>query len=270
MKIGALGLTLPRGEKSALDQMSDKYFTEKSSGPDRLQMDFIRDKILSECKGPKVLELGCSNGDWTEKLADKGLDVTVIEGSSLLVKKIKRKLGDRVKIVHRLFEEYRPPELYHSIIAACVLEHVEDSTDFLRRISSWLAPKGCLHIVVPNALSLHRRVEFKIGLLKEPLELSPQEIEAGHRRAYTLKSLRQELQGAGLCAHSIQGIFLKPLSSGQMLNWPRSLLEGYNALSDELAEYTAFLYARCSNQKATGAQPSLASMENEAERFNPK
>ena len=86
----------------------------------------------------------------------------------------------------------------------------------------------------------------KIGLLTDPLQLSPQELEVGHRCAYTIDTFRVQLEKAQLRVNFIKGIFLKPLSSGQMMDWPDALLEGYNRLSEELPEYSAFLYANCS------------------------
>ena len=209
-------------------------------------MGFIMDAFLSHCSGPEILELGCGNGNWTRKLAAQGNRVTVVEGSAILAEELKREFGASIAVVHSLFENFRPAGKFDSVIASCVLEHVEDASSFLSLVRNWLKPGGHLHLVVPNALSLHRRVGLKMGLLSHALELSPQEIEVGHRRAYTYESFREELEATCFKIDFIKGIFLKPLSSGQMLGWPDALLEGYNQLSDDLPEYTAFLYAKCS------------------------
>ncbi len=232
--------------KISLNSMADKYWTEKALGPDAKQMDFIRARVLPYCKGPKVLELGCGNGAWTEALTAKGFDVTVVEGSELLIDSLQKKMGASVKLVHSLFEEFQTADKFQTVIASCVLEHVENPAQFLSLLKSWLAPGGDLHIIVPNALSLHRRVGLKMGLIQHPLELSSQELEVGHRHSFTLESFREKLELASLKVNFIKGVFLKPLSSGQMMDWPENLLEGYNSLSDELPEYTAFLYANCS------------------------
>ncbi|MBL7070848.1 MAG: ATP-grasp domain-containing protein [Candidatus Omnitrophica bacterium] len=235
-------------EKSSLDSMADRYFTQKALGPDDKQMGFIIDEILTVCRGPKVLKLGYGNGHSVLKLVDMGFDVTVVEGASQLANECRDGFGGRVKIAHSLFEEFKPEEYYDTIIASCVLEHVKDPKELLHLLTAWLAPEGSLHIAVPNALSLHRRVGLKMGLLREPMELSPQELEVGHRRSYTVDTLKAELDSAGLNVNFIKGIFLKPLSSGQMMDWPHDLLEGYNKLSDELPEYTAFIYGSCSKK----------------------
>lgn len=244
----------PHQDKSAIDEtsersldmMADKYYTEKAFGPGRKQMSFIMDAVLKHCNGPKVLELGYGSGHWTQRLVDMGLKVTVVEGSSILTRHCSDRFGGKVNVVCSLFEKYRPQELYDTIIALCVLEHVKDCNAFLALLKLWLADNGNLHIIVPNALSLHRRIGLKMGLLDHPLELSPQEHEVGHLHSFTQDSFKQELERAGLKIDFLKGVFIKPLSSSQMIGWPESLLEAYNDLSDELPEYTAFLYAHCS------------------------
>jgi trans-aconitate methyltransferase len=231
----------------SLDGMANKYFTPKALRPDRKQMDFIMDTVLSCCKGPKILELGYGSGHWTKRLVDSGFDVTIIEGSNVLAEHCLSRFGDSVKIARSLFEEFVPKECYNTIIASCVLEHVKDYKHMLKLLKSWLHEKGDLHIVIPNALSLHRRIGLKMGLLKDPMELSPQELEVGHYHSFTPDTFKAELKKSGLKINFMKGIFLKPLSSSQMMDWPEELLEAYNKLSDDLPEYTAFLYANCSH-----------------------
>lgn len=229
-----------------LDAMADKYATEKAHGPDAKQMEYVRRVVISKCKGPKVLELGYGSGYWTKQLMNKQFDVTIVEGSAILVKHCEESCGGRVRIVHSLFEKFQTQESYNSVIAAFVLEHVDEPAHFLSLIRSWLDEKGSLHIVVPNALSLHRRIGLKMKMLSHQLELSPQELEVGHKRAYTKESLKKEIEEAGLQVNFTEGIFVKPLSSGQMMDWSNDLFDAYNELSDELPDYTAFIYANCS------------------------
>lgn len=231
-----------------LNKMADKYFTEKALGPDGKQMRFVMDAVLPHCRKPKALELGYGSGHWTRRLLEGGFYVTVIEGSSVLAERCRRTFGGAVKVVHSLFERFKPEQAYATIIASCVLEHVEKPEVLLGLMRSWLAPKGNLHIVVPNALSLHRRLGVKMKILSDQLEFSKQELGVGHKHIYTAKIFKKQLEQAGLAVDFIKGIFVKPLSSQQMMNWSDELLEAYNKLSDELPEYTAFLYAKCSKK----------------------
>lgn len=236
----------------SLDAMAHAYVTEKALGPDAMQFEFIMQAVLAECDGPTVLELGYGSGHWTRRLAARGFDVTVLEGSAVIAERCRKDFGGAVKVINKLFEDFVPERTYRTIIASCVLEHVDDTARFLSLINMWLDPAGTAHIVVPNALSLHRRIGLRMRMLDHIFQLSPQEIEVGHKHVYTRDILTEQLEAAKLKVNFVQGIFVKPLSSGQMMGWPAGLFEAYNALSDELPDYTAFLYANCSKASAGG------------------
>lgn len=232
-----------------LNTMADKYVTKKALGPDGKQMRLIMDAVLPLCRKPRVLELGYGSGHWTRQLVKRGFDVTVVEGSSVLCKRCRNAFGTSVKVRHSLFERFSPSRSYDSIIASCVLEHVHDPYKLLKLMKSWLAINGDLHIIVPNALSLHRRIGLKMKILADQLELSKQELEVGHKRVYTPDILKTDLRKADLHLNFLKGVFVKPLSSDRMMDWPDELFNAFNELSVDLPEHTAFLYANCSRKK---------------------
>lgn len=147
-----------------------------------------------------------------------------------------------------MFEEYTADRPFDAVIASCVLEHVGDTRNFLQRILGWLKPEGVLHATVPNALSLHRRVGLCMGMIQDPLQLSLTEIAVGHQRSYTRESFEQELADGGFGVNFVQGVFVKPLSSPQLVDWPDAILKGYDRLADTMPECAAFLYAHCSKK----------------------
>lgn len=230
----------------SLDEKASVYFTDKALGPDKKQVSYIRETVIPYCKGPKTLELGYGNGVWTQRLLEKGLDVSVIEGSARLAQKARGTHGARVRIYHSLFEDFKTDEKFDTIIASCVLEHVVTPEDLLKKIRSWAHRESDIHFTVPNALSLHRRVGLKMGILKHPLELSSQDIEIGHHTSYTIDSFKKQLEQAGFRVNFLKGIFLKPVNSALMMDWSEQLMDALNEMAKELPEYSAFLYANCS------------------------
>ena len=84
-----------------------------------------------------------------------------------------------------------------------------------------------------------------MGMLKSLEELSEIDLSVGHRRLYTVDSLEEEIVSAGLSYKEIQGIFLKPLSSGQMMDWSDELLDAFDKMGNELVEYSSYLFADC-------------------------
>ncbi len=235
----------PEENLVSLDEKAAVYFTDKALGPDRKQVSYIREAVVPQCKGPKTLELGYGNGIWTRQLYEKGLDITVIEGSSKLAKKAEEDFAGSVRVVNSLFEDFITDESFDTVIASCVLEHVVDPMFFLGKLKSWAHAGSDVHITVPNAVSLHRRIGLKMGLLKNPLELSPQDIEIGHHTSYTLEIFRDQLESAGFEVNYIKGIFLKPVNSAWMMDWTDELLDAFNEMAEELPEYSGFFYANC-------------------------
>lgn len=230
----------------SLDEKADVYFTAKALGPDRRQIRYIREEVIPHCKGPKTLELGYGNGVWTEELLKRGLDLTVVEGSARLAQAAKAAHGYRARIYHSLFEEFESNEKFDTIVASCVLEHVVDPEALLRKIRLWAHGDSDIHLTVPNALSLHRRIGLKMGLLKDCMELSPQDIEIGHHTSYTVASFKEQLDRNGFVVRGLRGIFLKPVNSALMMDWSAELMDSFNEIAEELPEYSAFLYAQCS------------------------
>lgn len=232
-------------EKERLNAMGPEYYTEKGMTIDRKQILMIVKRAIGHCKGPKVLEMSYNDRGWTDALLDKGFDLTVIEGSKYNVEYAQKKYKEKLKIIHTLFEEYEPDEEYDTIVMSCTLEHVLDPNFVLKKAAGWLKEDGVIILVVPNKLSLHRRIGYHMGMLKSLEELSEIDLSVGHRRLYTVDSLEEEIVSAGLSYKEIQGIFLKPLSSGQMMDWSDELLDAFDKMGNELVEYSGYLFADC-------------------------
>lgn len=232
-------------ERELVNRIGPEYFTRKAMTIDRKQILMMVKRGLPYCRGPKVLEMSYNDRGWTDALLERGFALTVIEGARYNVEYARAKYGDRLNIVQTLFEEFETAERFNSIIMSCIIEHVLDPGLVLRRAASWLADDGVIVLVVPNKLSLHRRVGLRCGLLQSMEELSDQDLAVGHRRLYTVASMTEEIANAGLYTTDIEGIFLKPLSSSQMMDWPDSLLNAFDEMALELRDYAAYLFAAC-------------------------
>ena len=233
-------------EKEMLNKMGPEFFTDKAMSIDKKQILMMVKRGIPYCKGPKVLEMSYNDRGWTDALFEKGFDLTVIEGSKFNVEYAKKKFGDKIKIIHTLFEEFEPTEKYNSIIMSCILEHVVDAVDVMRKAATWLEDDGVIVAVVPNAISLHRRIGYHAGMIKVMDELSPVDISVGHRRLYTIESFEKEIKEAGLYSSPMQGIFLKPLSSDRMMDWSDELLNAFDQMGNELVPYAGYLFTVCS------------------------
>lgn len=219
-----------------------KYY-DSSISFDRYYIEYEAKLIAEYDKGPKVLEMGCASGVMTQFLVDIYPDVSVVDASIQYFERIRSRFGTRVRAFHSLFEEFEPNENYNTIILARALEHVKDPVVILRHASAWLVPGGKIHVIVPNAESLHRRVGKSMGIISELTDLTAQDKVVGHRRVYTAESLRKTVEQSGLSIVHEKGIYLKPFPNAQMEGWSRELINAFFELGKELPNYCAEIYA---------------------------
>jgi 2-polyprenyl-3-methyl-5-hydroxy-6-metoxy-1,4-benzoquinol methylase len=99
-----------------------------------------------------------------------------------------------------------------------ILEHVDDPAGILRRYRRFLAPRGKMFVAVPNAEALNRRLGHMAGMLDDMAALSANDAALGHKRYYTVSTLAAQLSEAGYRIDGMEGIYLKPLTTTQMLS----------------------------------------------------
>ena len=235
-------------EHDRVESLSKWYIDEQLDFDKRLiryRYETIRPKFI----GKHCLELGPAEGEMTQFLIDDFEKLTIVEGASELLKKIPD-MPNLVKI-HSLFEDYRPDELFDTIILEHVLEHVDDPVSLLSLVKTWLSPNGNLLLGVPNASSIHRLAAVKMGLLSEPSQLNSRDIALGHRRVYTPTSFIQDIEASGLVVSEWGGVYFKPLSNGQIQeNWNEEMIQGFFELGKDFPEFAAEIFVVCANDIA--------------------
>jgi 2-polyprenyl-3-methyl-5-hydroxy-6-metoxy-1,4-benzoquinol methylase len=227
--------------KERLDQIAVSYDSTVDFDNNLIRYNYR--EIRPRLRGPAVLEMGCASGVMTRWLSDDFPTVHVVDGSARYIKEVSARVGSHVVFHHALFEDFDCPRRFHDIVMARALEHLEDPVGLLQKMHNWLEPGGRLHLVVPNAQSLHRRVGVYMGMLDRPHALSERDHKYGHRRVYDVDLLRGHLAEAGWRTERITGVFLKPLSNAQMEAFKPELLEAFFEVGRELPHYCAELYA---------------------------
>jgi 2-polyprenyl-3-methyl-5-hydroxy-6-metoxy-1,4-benzoquinol methylase len=230
-----MALTQEELDKIALeyhgkDEMRDKHIE------DMCQF-YTYDWVFSHLKGAKkVLELGIGEGNFTEELSKQQIELTVVEGSPLLVKKAKAIYGDRIRFECALFEQFEPIDKFDAIVATHVLEHVDDPVGLLRMMRNWLNETGKIIIIVPNKESIHRQLAVIMGLQSALDSLGARDHLVGHQRVYSLDTLGADVKAAGLKVDQEEGFFLKLLPNSMMLDYSIDLLEALNKISFQLPD----------------------------------
>lgn len=202
--------------------------------------------------GDKVIELGCGRGVLTEKLSDVCKELIVVEGSENNIKFAKEALKNKKNISyhHSLWQNFDYPSDVSDIVFSMGLEHLDrnEAIITLNKLKSCLQENGRMHIIVPNANSLHRRVAYHMGLIKDVHELSDRDKLYGHKRVYDKNLLFEELNKCGYKIIHNEGIFLKPLPNSMMIKFSEEIIKGFCKISKEYPDECAHIYAICVNK----------------------
>jgi SAM-dependent methyltransferase len=239
---------LPRREQiAAIEAAGGRYYyTPEQEFDDRNKL-MVIDEMKRWVKPGRLLELGYTNDIWTDALLEHGT-VDVIEGATNHAERGRRDFAgdDRVTVHHVLFEEYRPFEKYDTVLMAGVIKHVPDDIGLLRQAREWVKPDGVVIGCTPNSRSLHRRLGAYMGLETDPSEHNERDREVFNVHLYDRYTWRAAFLRAGYEVAVNKGIFLKPLSTKQLMYLSTEfdvdrMMEGLRELGEELQDYAWYL-----------------------------
>jgi 2-polyprenyl-3-methyl-5-hydroxy-6-metoxy-1,4-benzoquinol methylase len=228
-------------ERRRLSQLAPDFSSEH--GFNARLIDFRFDAMRPFFEGcASCVELGSADGRMTERLATLfPHDLTAVDGTRAYVEEVARRLP-QVDAVHSLFEDYSPGRTFEAAVLGHVLEHVADPVAILGVARELLAPGGIAIVTVPNADSIHRHVGVAMGMLSSTTDLNEADVRIGHRRVYTRETLLADVQGAGLKIEHAGGVFLKPLSNGQIeQQWDEPLIQAFYEVGRLLPDLCAEL-----------------------------
>ncbi len=171
---------------------------------------------LEHARGSSLLDMPCGDGVLTSMLAPSFSRVVGVDASSNHLELARKVLPD-VEFHEALIEDFETQERFTTVTMLNILEHVVEPIGVLKKAASFLAEDGVLLVHVPNAYAVNRRLAVLMGTLTECEELSPFDVQiVGHRRSYSLKTLRADIEQAGLKVTQTGGVFYKSLSTPQM------------------------------------------------------
>ena len=213
-----------------------------------IQFDF--ETLNKFLKGERVIELGCGRGILTEKLARACREVVTVEGSQQNIRYVRGKLTNclNIEFRHALWQEFEyEGHDVSDVVFFMGLEHLHrrDALRVLKRIKRFLESDGRLHIVVPNAFSLHRRVAYYMDIIEDVHDFSERDKLFGHKRVYDRETLFQELKRCGYKILHWEGIFLKPLPNAMMMDLDEKIIRGLYEIGKEMPDYCAHIYVVC-------------------------
>jgi SAM-dependent methyltransferase len=248
-KVMAEGRISRDEQLEAVEAAGHRYYYTSGQEFDDINKQMVIDEIRRFIKPGRMLELGYINNIWTDALLEAGGSVDILEAASNHVEKARAHFKDnhQVKVFHTLFEDYRPEEKYDTILMSGVVKHIPDDLGFLKMARSWLKPDGVVIACTQNSRSFHRRLGSYMGLELAPDVDNQRDKEVFNLHHYDRFKWRALFLEAGYEVDKVQGVFLKILSTEQMMHLGEKydviqIMEGLKRLGEELQDYAWYLF----------------------------
>jgi len=186
----------------------------------KIMLNWYSSRIIELSKGSSsLLELGLGHGFTTSNFSKYFKRHVVLDGSRSVIGNFKKNYPEcKAELIETFFENFESDEKFDIVVMGFILEHVKNPSEILTRFKKYLNPNGSLFISVPNAEALNRRLGNTAGFLSDLHELSQNDLLLGHLRFYTVTSLAGEVKNAGYNIKSIEGIYLKPFTTKQIIS----------------------------------------------------
>lgn len=157
----------------------------------------------------RILDIGCNDGFFAEKLKAAGHTVVGIDISKAMLAEAKKKGIDVYKVNVESEKIPFPDASFDIVILSDIIEHIFDTDRLLAECYRLLVSKGKLFISTPNVASLGRRCMLLLGI-SPYLEFSPHLStnglpSVGHIRYYTVKTLSEQLNYHNFSVNTIEG-----------------------------------------------------------------
>jgi 2-polyprenyl-3-methyl-5-hydroxy-6-metoxy-1,4-benzoquinol methylase len=117
--------------------------------------------------------------------------------------------------------------LFDHIVLSNVLEHIDEPLAALKAVEKLLEDDGKIHILTPNCESLNRRIGVLMGAMEHIRVIPPNEVAIGHVQTFTVADMRDLVQRAGFKIDLCQGVFLKPVPTPEMIEWPEERIKAF-------------------------------------------
>lgn len=132
----------------AYEKLADRYAQQVDAKPHNAYLERPATlSLLPDVHGKRVLDAGCGPGSYSEWLAKHGARVIALDASPKMVEHARSRLGDRAEV--RLHDLRSPLDFLQDgsidlVVAALVMDYVEDWLPVLREFRRVLRPSGAL------------------------------------------------------------------------------------------------------------------------------
>lgn len=183
-------------------------------------------KIIASLKPGRLLDIGCSSGDWAAHWHSRGWKCAGIDIDQKNVA-IARQRG--IDAVHCDLNKSPLPfenETFDLVFAGEVIEHLIDTDGFLSEVYRCMRPGGHVLLTTPNLVSFENRLRILLGIY--PIWVNYNLSGSGHVRAYTPRVLKKQLRehGFSIIAHRGNWVPFIPQRFVHDINFPQLAITG--------------------------------------------
>lgn len=213
-----------------------------------IQLNWYPKRVLRLAENAKsILELGLGHGFTTAIFSSHFDKHLVLDASPAVIENFRKRFPDcNAEIVETYFENFVSDDKFDLIVLGFILEHVDNPVAIMSYYKRFLAPQGKMFVTVPNAEVMNRRLGHLAGMLEDMQQLSDHDRMCGHKRYYTVKSLAEEVRMAGYEIERMEGIYLKPFTTVQMisLNFDQKVIDALCTLGVDYPELCCGIMAQ--------------------------
>ena len=107
---------------------------------------------------------------------------------------------------------------------------------------------GSIYVTVPNWESLNKKIGFYAKMIDTMHFLSDVDLKLGHKRTYSVDSIKEQVLKCGFKIDAIEGLFLKPITTSQMkeLNFSEEIYKALMILGKEYPELSCGIMLKLS------------------------
>jgi 2-polyprenyl-3-methyl-5-hydroxy-6-metoxy-1,4-benzoquinol methylase len=246
---------------------SDPYTVEQNINSEfhtrriELTVELVREAVSLRQNTPQILDLGCGQGHFTEKIRQAligakvtGLDysVSAIEYAHEHFPEIDFEVGDA-------YESPYARSFFDVVVCNNLWEHVPDPLFLLSRIKRTVKPGGYLIISTPSRYRIGNLVRILRG---KPVAL----ISRHHVTEYTVGQVKEQLAYGGF---EVKRVLSRPISAGSLkANVARMVFSKFISMvgSHHQLEATVFYLA----QEAASTAEQGAALDGDSAALHPR
>jgi SAM-dependent methyltransferase len=212
--------------------------------------------VLRRAAPARIVEVGCGIDPLMKRAVEADLGFArwvVVEPGERFLAAARAAAGDdkrfRVQegffedVVDRLLAEEGPADM---VLLSGLLNEIADPAVIVNAARRMAGSAGVVHVNVPNALSMHRRLARAMGLIADERTLTERNLALKQFHVFDPDRLRALVEAAGLRVTETGGFFVKPFTHGQMSRIREVLtpeiLDGLWVLGRELPELASEIY----------------------------